>query len=63
VPGLTKDDPWIDVGHWNVPIDDSSTNRFVIYSLPSAGPKATSGSRAISRRSATTTRPITTTSC
>jgi 5,5'-dehydrodivanillate O-demethylase len=40
VPGLTKEDPWIDVGHWNVPIDDTSTNRIVIYSVPSAGPEA-----------------------
>ena len=38
--GMFKDDPWIDVGHWNVPVDDTSTNRFVIYSLPSAGPEA-----------------------
>jgi 5,5'-dehydrodivanillate O-demethylase oxygenase subunit len=40
VPGLSESDPWIDVGHWNVPLDDTHTMRFVIYSVPSAGVEA-----------------------
>jgi len=40
VPGLRDGDPWIDVGHWNVPVDDTHTTRFVIYSVPSAGGEA-----------------------
>jgi 5,5'-dehydrodivanillate O-demethylase oxygenase subunit len=40
VPGLEAGDPWIDVGHWNVPVDDEHTTRFMIYSVPSAGPEA-----------------------
>ena len=37
IPGLTKDDPWIDVGVWMVPNDDQNTTRFVIYAIPPAG--------------------------
>src|SRR5262245_26781729 len=40
VPGLEAGDPWLDVGHWNVPVDDDHTTRFMIYSVPSAGPEA-----------------------
>src|SRR5262249_45311187 len=40
VPGLAASDPWIDVGYWNVPLDDTHTMRFVIYSVPSAGAEA-----------------------
>jgi 5,5'-dehydrodivanillate O-demethylase oxygenase subunit len=35
VPGLAKDDPWIDVGHWVVPNDDEHTTRIIAYSIPS----------------------------
>ncbi|HXP94920.1 MAG TPA: Rieske 2Fe-2S domain-containing protein [Candidatus Binatia bacterium] len=38
-PGLEKDDPWIDVGHWNVPIDDETTGRFNIWSVPATDPQ------------------------
>jgi 5,5'-dehydrodivanillate O-demethylase len=38
-PGLQKDDPWIDIGHWNVPIDDTTTGRFNIWALPSTDPQ------------------------
>jgi 5,5'-dehydrodivanillate O-demethylase len=31
VPGLTPDDPWIDVFVWMVPNDDLNTTRFMIY--------------------------------
>jgi 5,5'-dehydrodivanillate O-demethylase len=37
VPGLTKDDPWIDIAIWMVPHDDQSTTRFIIYSTPQTG--------------------------
>jgi 5,5'-dehydrodivanillate O-demethylase len=40
VPGLEQGDPWIDVGHWNVPVDDTHTLRLMIYSVPSAGAEA-----------------------
>lgn len=39
VPGLTKDDVWIDVGHWNVPVDDYATARMNIWSVPSTTPE------------------------
>jgi 5,5'-dehydrodivanillate O-demethylase len=34
VPGLKTDDPWMDVGIWMVPVDDTHTIRFSIYGLP-----------------------------
>jgi 5,5'-dehydrodivanillate O-demethylase len=34
-PGLKDSDPWIDVGIWMTPVDDTHTTRFVIYSIPS----------------------------
>jgi len=33
-PGLRQDDPWIDVGIWMTPVDDTHTTRFIIYSIP-----------------------------
>jgi 5,5'-dehydrodivanillate O-demethylase oxygenase subunit len=39
VPGLVKGDPWIDVGHWNTPLDDDATGRFNIWSVPSTDPE------------------------
>jgi 5,5'-dehydrodivanillate O-demethylase len=38
-PGLQKGDPWIDVGHWNVPVDDHATGRFNIWAFPSTDPQ------------------------
>jgi 5,5'-dehydrodivanillate O-demethylase len=38
VPGLEKDDPWIDIGHWNVPVDDETTARLNIWSVPASDP-------------------------
>jgi 5,5'-dehydrodivanillate O-demethylase oxygenase subunit len=40
IPGLTKDDPWIDVGVWMSPNDDTHTTRFVLYGIPDAGEEA-----------------------
>ena len=40
VPGVGPGDPWIDVGHWNVPNDDETTTRMMIYSIPSTTPEA-----------------------
>ena len=37
VPGLAKDDPWMDLGLWMVPHDDEHTTRFALYSTPLAG--------------------------
>ena len=37
-PGLQAGDPWIHVGHWNVPIDDGNTGRFNIWATPSTDP-------------------------
>lgn len=38
VPGLEESDAWIDVGHWNVPIDDEHTYRMNIWSTPKQSP-------------------------
>jgi 5,5'-dehydrodivanillate O-demethylase len=38
VPGLEPGDAWIDVGHWNVPIDDHYTYRMNIWSTPAQSP-------------------------
>ena len=35
-PTLAKDGPWIDSGHWVVPVDDKHTARFVLYAGPPA---------------------------
>ena len=40
VPGLQKGDPWIDIGHWNVPLDDVSTARMNIWAVPKSTPEA-----------------------
>jgi 5,5'-dehydrodivanillate O-demethylase len=40
VPGLQKDDPWIDIGHWNVPLDDVTTARMNIWAVPRSTPEA-----------------------
>ncbi len=53
VPGIIKGDAWIDVGHWNVPIDDEHTHRLNIWSTPSQGPEADARIRAYFERSAT----------
>jgi 5,5'-dehydrodivanillate O-demethylase len=39
VPGLESGNAWIDVGHWNVPIDDQNTYRINIWSTPSRSPE------------------------
>lgn len=40
VPGLSKEDPWMDIGIWMVPHDDESTTRFVLYSADLSGEAA-----------------------
>lgn len=32
-PGLMPDDPWIDVGIWMTPVDDTHTTRFILYAI------------------------------
>jgi 5,5'-dehydrodivanillate O-demethylase len=39
-PGLRHDDPWIDVGIWMTPVDDTHTTRFILYSIASTTPDA-----------------------
>jgi 5,5'-dehydrodivanillate O-demethylase len=46
VPGLEPDDAWIDVGHWNVPIDDEHTYRMNIWSTPAQSAAANERIRA-----------------
>jgi 5,5'-dehydrodivanillate O-demethylase len=46
VPGIEPGDEWIDVGHWNVPVDDAHTYRMNIWSTPSQGPAADARIRA-----------------
>jgi len=36
-PSLTRDDPWLDIGIWMTPIDDTNAARFTIWSAPAAG--------------------------
>ena len=38
-PGLQAGDPWIHVGHWNVPVDDEHTERFNIWATPRTTPE------------------------
>lgn len=45
-PTLELDDPWVDVGVWMTPVDDESTMRFLIYSIPSTNPETDSRIRA-----------------
>lgn len=40
VPGLTPEDPWIDVFVWMVPNDDLNTTRFMIYCQPPGASEA-----------------------
>ena len=40
VPGLQRDDPWIDIGHWNVPVDDVTTARMNVWSVRKTTPEA-----------------------
>jgi 5,5'-dehydrodivanillate O-demethylase oxygenase subunit len=42
IPGLTRDDPWIDVGVWMTPNDDEHTTRFVLYGIPATHEEARS---------------------
>jgi 5,5'-dehydrodivanillate O-demethylase oxygenase subunit len=37
VPGPRENGPWVDAGIWNVPIDDTHTQRMNIYAMPSLG--------------------------
>ena len=39
-PTLHLEDPWVDVGVWMTPVDDESTMRFLIYSIPSSTPES-----------------------
>ena len=39
-PGLHLGDPWVDVGIWMTPVDDTHTTRFILYSIPSTTPDA-----------------------
>jgi 5,5'-dehydrodivanillate O-demethylase len=39
LPSFTKDDPWVDVGIWVVPVDDAAATRFLIYAVPPATPE------------------------
>lgn len=40
LPGIDKDDPWIDSINWMVPIDDKRTARFSARHVPSSTPEA-----------------------
>ena len=40
VPGATPDDPWIDIGVWVVPVDDTRTMRFQLLVIPSVSEEA-----------------------
>ena len=39
-PGLTLDDPWIDIGAWVVPVDDERTMRISLWTVASASDDA-----------------------
>ncbi|MDF2119112.1 Rieske 2Fe-2S domain-containing protein [Roseiarcaceae bacterium H3SJ34-1] len=38
-PGLTLEDPWVDIGIWMTPLDDEHTTRFVTYAIKSTTPE------------------------
>jgi 5,5'-dehydrodivanillate O-demethylase len=40
IPGLTKDDPWIESITTTVPVDDEYTTRFIVWVVPSSGKEA-----------------------
>jgi len=40
IPGVTRDDPWTEVSHWMVPIDDERTLRVAILAMPSTSEEA-----------------------
>ncbi|MSQ52949.1 MAG: iron-sulfur containing oxygenase [Betaproteobacteria bacterium] len=40
VPGMAMGDPWIDVGVWMTPNDDTHATRFVLYGMPPASDEA-----------------------
>src|SRR5262249_13052420 len=46
VPNSNKGDPWVDIGIWNVPIDETSTSRLQLFGLP-ASPDSPAGRRYI----------------
>jgi len=39
IPGIQRDDPWTEVSHWMVPIDDGHTLRVAILAVPSTTPE------------------------
>ena len=40
VPGVSLEDPWIDISICMTPLDDTHTTRFIIYGVPSTTPEA-----------------------
>jgi 5,5'-dehydrodivanillate O-demethylase len=44
VPNSHKGDPWVDIGIWNVPVDDLTTSRLQLFALPVA-PDSPAGQR------------------
>lgn len=39
IPGINRDDPWTEVSHWMVPIDDEHTMRMGVFAVPSTTPE------------------------
>ncbi len=46
VPNSNIGDPWVDIGIWNVPVDDMATSRMQLFALPVA-PDSPAGKRYI----------------
>jgi phenylpropionate dioxygenase-like ring-hydroxylating dioxygenase large terminal subunit len=40
LPGLTAGDPWLEIAHWMVPVDDRRTMRLAVFAAPSTTPEA-----------------------
>ena len=40
IPGLAPGDPWLEIAHWFVPVDDTHTMRLAAFSTPSVTPEA-----------------------
>ena len=40
IPGLSPEDPWLEIAHWFVPVDDTHTMRLATFSTPSTTPEA-----------------------
>jgi 5,5'-dehydrodivanillate O-demethylase oxygenase subunit len=39
-PGVSNDDPWLDLAAWMIPVDDTHTKRISVWTVPSSTPES-----------------------